>query len=264
MAEPEIVVASEIEDNPSHPEASNHESQVEGMHPNPGQLVQAIVADRGFISMLSSAILSNIGPQLNKSQDDSNINRAVSSPIQTVNPGVSDDQTGMLSNQINPGVSDDQMGSASVKRAAEVSADPEGEAIIPSKRPRGPNTFDDNAEENDVETVVIDDEFTSPNSRWEASEELSTFLGTTNKRMNKFDRKTLVKSYPRPDVDEVYTPAMDDFLKPFIQGIMAPDKPHKDLQDNILDMFGPLCSLAHFVPQTRICWQCWAALAVMG
>jgi hypothetical protein len=156
------------------------------------------------------------------------------------------------------------MGSASVKRAAEVSADPEGEAIIPSKRPRGPNTFDDNAEENDVETVVIDDEFTSPNSRWEASEELSTFLGTTNKRMNKFDRKTLVKSYPRPDVDEVYTPAMDDFLKPFIQGIMAPDKPHKDLQDNILHMFGPLCSLAHFAPQTRICWQCWIALAVMG
>ena len=193
--------------------------------------------------MLSSAILSNIGPQLNKSQDDSNINRAVASSIQTVNPGVSDNQTGMLSNQINPGVSDDQMGSVSVKRAADVSADREGKAIIPSKRPHGPDTFDESAAENDVETVVIDDEFTFPNSRWEASEELSTFLGTTNKRMNKFDRKTLVKSYPRPDVDKVYMPAMDDFLKPFIQGIMAPDKPHKDLQDNILDMFGPLCTI---------------------
>jgi hypothetical protein len=48
MAEPEIVVASEIEDNP---EASNHESQVEGMHPNPGQLVQAIVAFRGYCGL---------------------------------------------------------------------------------------------------------------------------------------------------------------------------------------------------------------------
>ncbi|CAB4004414.1 Hypothetical predicted protein [Paramuricea clavata] len=138
MAEPEIVVASEIEDNPSHPEASNHESQIE--------------------------------------------------------------------------------------------------AIIPSKRPRGPDTFDESAAENDVETVVIDDEFTSPNSRWEASDELSTFLGTTNKRINKCDSKTLV-TYTRPDVGEVYTSAMNDFLKPFIQGIMAPDK-------KSLSAFGP-CSNTH-------------------
>jgi hypothetical protein len=60
MAEPEIVVASEIEDNP---EASNHESQVEGMHPNPGQLVQAIVAFRGYCGLSRlyfHVILSNI------------------------------------------------------------------------------------------------------------------------------------------------------------------------------------------------------------
>ena len=36
---------------------------------------------------------------------------------------------------------------------------------------------------------------------------------------------------------------MDGYLKPFIQGIMAPDKPPKDLQDNILDMFGLLCTI---------------------
>lgn len=57
--------------------------------------------------------------------------------------------------------------------------------------------------------------------------------------MNKFERKTLVKAYPRPNVDAIYTPAVDDYLKPFIQGIMAPDKPLKDLLDNILAMFGP-------------------------
>ena len=61
--------------------------------------------------------------------------------------------------------------------------------------------------------------------------------------MNKFERRALVRSYPRPDVDAVYTPSMDDYLKPLIPGIMAPDKPLKDLQDNILDTFGPLCTM---------------------
>ena len=58
-------------------------------------------------------------------------------------------------------------------------------------------------------TVVTDDNFASPNSCWEASEELATFLGTTNKQTNKFERKSLVRSYPRPDVDGVYTPALE-------------------------------------------------------
>lgn len=61
--------------------------------------------------------------------------------------------------------------------------------------------------------------------------------------MNKFERRALVRSYPRPDVDAVYIPTMDDYLKPLISGIMAPDKPLKDLQDNILDTFGPLCTM---------------------
>ena len=110
---------------------------------------------------------------------------------------------------VNPGVSDDQMG----------------------------------MQENEVDSTAFDEEFASPNSRWEASDELSTFLGTTNKRMNKFERRALVRSYRRPDVDAVYTPSMDDYLKPLIPGIMAPDKPLKDLQDNILDTFGPLCTM---------------------
>lgn len=69
MAEHEIILASEREDNTSDPDPSNHKDQVGGMHLDSGKLVQAIVADRGFISTLSAAVLSNIGPQLN-SQDD--------------------------------------------------------------------------------------------------------------------------------------------------------------------------------------------------
>ena len=41
----------------------------------------------------------------------------------------------------------------------------------------------------------------------------------------------------------VYTPAMDDYVKELIQGITAPDKPLKDLKDNILDLSGPLCKI---------------------
>ncbi len=151
MAEQEIIVSSEKEDNPSHPNASNHEDQVGGMHLDSGKLVQAIVADRGFLSTLSTAILSNIGPQLNNSQDDTNSNRAVSSPKHALEPGVSDDQTGMLSNQVNPGVSDDQTGTANLKQAALVSVDPDGEAIIPTKRPLCPDIVDAITEENEVE-----------------------------------------------------------------------------------------------------------------
>lgn len=134
------------------------------------------------------------------------MNGAASSPEHSVKPGVSDDQTGMSSNQINPGVSDnqtgmssnrvkpevsdDQTGTVHLKRAEVVSADPED--VIPLIRPRGPENFDAITEENEVETVVIDDDFASPNSRWQASEKLSTFVGTTHKRMNKLERKTLV------------------------------------------------------------------------
>ena len=52
----------------------------------------------------------------------------------------------------------------------------------------------------------------------------------------------MVRTYPRPNIDVTYTPAMDDYLKSFIQGISAPDKPLKELQDNMLDIFGPLCT----------------------
>ena len=113
---------------------------------------------------------------------------------------------------------------------------------VPAKRVRSSDdvNFDDDVnyelEELDTENIL------SPNSRWEASATLSQFLETAVKRLNKFERKTLVKTYPRPNVDVVYTSAMDEYLKPFIHGVAAPDKPHKDLQDSVLDVFGPLCT----------------------
>ncbi len=63
------------------------------------------------------------------------------------------------------------------------------------------------------------------------------------KRLNRFERRSLVKAYPRPNVDVVYTPSLDEYLKPFIQGVAGPNKPLKELQDKVLDIFGPLCTV---------------------
>ena len=101
----------------------------------------------------------------------------------------------METNQVNPGVSVDQMGAESRKRAAEESADSEKHSH--ANKPCGPLTLESSAQENEVDSTAFDEEFASPNSHWEASNELSTFLGTTNKRMNKFEHRALVRSYPR-------------------------------------------------------------------
>ncbi len=218
MADEEIVVVRETEGNPSHREASEREDDLGGGQASRNDIVQAIVADRSLITALTSAILSNMDPQLKNTNSESS-NSALSSQNQPINPGVSDDQTGTLSKQVNPGVSFDQTGTENHRRAAEGSADSENYLHV--KKPRGPNTLDSVAEENETESNVIDEEFASPNSRWEASEELST----TNKRMNKFERRALARSYHRPDVDAAYTPSMDDYLKPLIPGIMAQTSP---------------------------------------
>ena len=152
-----------------------------------------------------------------------------------LNPRVSVDQTGIseCSAIVNPVVSVDQSGAE--KRTLVPNIDSE----MPAKRPRMCLAPEPDGLEN-ANNDSIDDELISPNSRWEASEELTEFLGTSAKRLSRFECRSLVKFYPRPNVDSVYTPALDEYLKPFIQGVSAPDKPLKELQDNILDIFGPL------------------------
>ena len=173
MEDEKIVVVRESEDNRSHREASDREGELGGRQTNNNDLVQVIVADRGLITSLTSAILSNIDPNLKNTCSESS-NSAFSSQNQPVNPGVSDDQTGMETNQVNPGVSDDQTCAESRKRAAEESAD--SEKYLHAKKPRGPLTLESSAQENEVDSTAFDEDFASPNSRWEACDELSTFL----------------------------------------------------------------------------------------
>ena len=137
---------------------------------------------------------------------------------------------------LNPVVSVDQSGAE--KRTLVPNIDSE----MLAKRPRTCLAPELDGLEN-ANNDSIDDELISLNSRWEASEELTEFLGTSAKRLSRFERRSLVKFYSRLNVDSVYTPALDEYLKPFIQGVSAPDKPLKELQDNILDTFGPLSTV---------------------
>ena len=61
MAEQENITAM---DETHNPEPSNLNDEDKGMKSDPTKLVQAIVADRDFISSISAAIMTTITPQL--------------------------------------------------------------------------------------------------------------------------------------------------------------------------------------------------------
>ena len=244
MAEQEILTASE---NVINPDPSQQQDSQEGKLPSSIDLVQAVVADQGFLSKLWSALMPQMAPKLHsketavlQGQADSNISRESedqrgSSNI-SLTPEVLNGQTGE-NEPSNPAVSDDQ--SNKRVRSQAIIHVVDDDCPVPTKQSRV--TVEDSGTYNDLE--VFDSDIVSPNSRWEASDNLAQFLGTAVKCLTKFERRSLVKVYPRPDVDVAYTPNMDEYLKLFIQGITAPDKPLKEIQDSVLDVLGPLCTL---------------------
>ena len=80
-------------------------------------------------------------------------------------------------------------------------------------------------------------------ARWQASEQLSAFLGTLHKPLSAFERKAITKEYPRPDVDCIYTPTLDNYLPSLLPGVKNVDKDNKCLQDRVLDSMGPIAML---------------------
>ena len=58
------------------------------------------------------------------------------------------------------------------------------------------------------------DDMTIPPGRWDASEELSSFLDVlfTDKPLSVYDQKQIMKEFPRPNVESVFTPVLDDYL----------------------------------------------------
>ena len=122
-----------------------------------------------------------------------------------------------------------------------------------TKRPRGAENYSD-------EVVILEPDGTNPgtshpmgeddeddelchSARWQASEQLSAFLGTLHKPLSAFERKAITRKYPRPDVDCVYTPSLDNYLPSLLPGVKNVDKDNKFLQDRVLDSMGPVAML---------------------
>ena len=110
------------------------------------------------------------------------------------------------------------------------------------KRPRGAENYSD-------EVVILEPDCTNPgnshptgeddeddelchSARWQASEQLSAFLGTLHKPSSAFERKAITRKYPRPDVDCIYTPTLDNYLPSLLPSVKNVDKDNKFLQDH--------------------------------
>ncbi len=89
----------------------------------------------------------------------------------------------------------------------------------------------------DADQVNVE-EISPASSCWEASEELDALLGIMFKPLPRFDRRAIVREFPRP-----VSPNLDNHLPPMITGAKANDTPLKDIQDKVLDTLGPLCTL---------------------
>ena len=86
------------------------------------------------------------------------------------------------------------------------------------------------------------DDIAIPAGRWDASDELSSFLDVVfaDKPVSVYDRKQITKEFPRPNVESVFTPVLDDYLGSLVNGAKGVDKEAKKLQDQLLDIVGPL------------------------
>ena len=85
------------------------------------------------------------------------------------------------------------------------------------------------------------DDITIPAGRWDASEELSSFLDVlfADKPLSVYG-KQITKEFPGPNVNLVFTPILDDYLGSLVTGAKGIDKEAKKHQDQLLDMVGPL------------------------
>ena len=83
----------------------------------------------------------------------------------------------------------------------------------------------------------------SPNLRWEPSEELDALLNVIMKPLQRFERRSILKEFPRPAFNAAFTPTLDNYLSSMISGIKISDNSLRDIQDKLLDVLKPLCIL---------------------
>lgn len=89
--------------------------------------------------------------------------------------------------------------------------------------------------ENEEETVE------SLSQRWQASDELSALLNVCfGKPLSGYYKRQIVCSCPRPNLDCVYKPVLDNFLPDLLPKCKMEDKTLRKTQDMVLDVVGPI------------------------
>lgn len=184
---------------------------------DPGDLIRAVLAHKSAFDMLKSAIKADSQhAQITKADQGPSPLTRVTKAHQPLDPDIS---------IIDPN---------------------------PPKKPRwdvsNPGTAGSDDSSTDHEDV-LDREASASDyiisaAHWLASEELSSVLAlVARKPLTNFERKTMCQEYPRPNVDAVYTPELDDCIAALVQGAKAIDKDNRFLQDKVLDITGPLCMM---------------------
>ena len=95
------------------------------------------------------------------------------------------------------------------------------------------------------------DDIAIPAGRWDASEKLSSFLDVlfADRPLSVYEGKQITKEFPRPNVESVFTPVLDDYLGSLVTGAKGVDKEAKKHQDQLLDIVGPLSmAFEHITP----------------
>ena len=195
-------------------------------------MVQALVADQSVLAAISSAILSAIKPVLPEHIVAPETSQKVAEPV------------GQSTNQ-NTGASVDQTVQGTKRNISDTFDLTDNEEHTSRKRlhldlngSENPDTFAD-ADQCNYEH----DGSLNTSSRWEASEELDALLGITWKPMPRFDRRTIIREFPRPSSDAAFTPMLDSYLPAMISGAKVTDNNLRDMQDKVLDVLGPLCTI---------------------
>ena len=88
--------------------------------------------------------------------------------------------------------------------------------------------------------------------RWPASEELTALLNVCfAKSLTRYDKPQLMKACPRPDVDCLYTPALDKLLADLVPKCKSEDKAERTTEDLLLDITCPIAICYDMVVQGR-------------
>ena len=110
----------------------------------------------------------------------------------------------------------------------------------------------DARDQQDYDPLEDDDILESSSQRWQATEELSALLNVCFvKPLSGFDKRQIVRSCPRPDVDCVYTPVLDKFLPDLVPKCKSEDKVLRKTQDLLLDVAGPIAMSYEMVWQAK-------------